>query len=153
MASSTQESFRAINSKIDNIAGIKTLYTERGLELVEVIESIHLQTDKFTNLFSELSERMTRLEKKYESGPAKDSSSDAAADSKTVKDLVLRLDKFEKSLASEDLRGPSGPAGPAGPKGPKVDKLQDIKDVCLDGVTEGAILVYRSGKWVVEVPE
>ena len=67
------------------------------------------------------------------------------------KEIAKQIEEFVAE--NDDLRGPSGPVGPAGPRGPKLDKLQDIKDVCADGIQDGCILVYRKGKWVVELPE
>jgi hypothetical protein len=154
-------SARQIRGELCNftdIRGVKSLKSNTGLDIINVAENLHDQLVKFTKLMSEVSERVSTLENKLNgTGPAPKLSSD----------LVDRLTAIEKSIADGSLRGPMGPAGPAGAdgvdgrdglkgeRGPRgvVEKLRDIQDVDLNGLTDGAILVYRKNKWVVEVTE
>ncbi len=140
-------SLRGVHCKLDNITGVKTLITTKGVDIVDIAENFSTQLDKFNSVLSDLSQRLSRLEKNnntpQENGPLLMSLSD-------------RLKKFEDLLESEELRGRTGPQGPkgdAGPRGPKVEFLHDIKDVVVDGLCEGSILVRRGNVWKAETTE
>jgi len=140
-------SLRGVHCKLDNITGVKSLVTTKGVDIVDIAENFSTQLDKFNSVLSDLSHRISRLEKNnnspQENGPLLMSISD-------------RLKKFEELLDGDELRGRTGPQGPkgeAGPRGPKVENLHDVKDVVVDGVTDGSILVRRGNVWKAELLE
>jgi hypothetical protein len=140
-------SVRGALGKFDSIIGVESIKTKSGLDVIEFISNFSSQFDKLSTVLSDVSQRLSKLEK---GGLA------AKEDGPVLSELKSKIERFEKLLESDDLRGPSGPAGPKGEKGdrgPKVDRMNDIKNVSEDGVQDGCILVYRSGVWKAELPE
>ncbi len=144
MSSANGQYARGVNCKFTNIEGVEKLVTASGTDIVDFVENFGSQLDKISNVLSDLSLRMTKLER------AAPVTSAAKEDGPVLAALSKRMAEFEKMLESDDLRGPSGPVGPAGPRGPKVDKLHDIKDVKVDGLQDGCVLVRRGDFWVAE---
>jgi hypothetical protein len=146
MASLTKQAPLNIeNAKVKNLMGLERLQTAKGLDIVDFATNFSSQMDKMTRILSDLSERVSRLEVS--------SATPVAASGPVVDDLKARIEKFERMLDSDELRGPRGlvgPAGPAGPKG-KVEMLQDIKDVDVSGLQDGCVLVRRGATWRAEV--
>jgi hypothetical protein len=139
--STSEISLSAVTLKGDrcnftDITGVRTLKTKGGVDLVNIAEGLHEQLLKFTEILNDLSGRVERIEKDGSGGSG-----------------------------TEGTQGVPGPAGPAGedgkdglsitgPKGPrgKNSEFRDLSDVDLTGLTDGAILVFRGKKWVVEAP-
>lgn len=147
MASADGQFSRGVHCKFTNIEGVKKLVTANGTDIVDFVENFGSQFDKISNVLSDLSLRLSKLEKTCSAPVA---AAPAKEDGPLLASLTKRMEAFEKMLESDDLRGPSGPVGPAGPRGPKVDKLHDIKDVCVDGLQDGCVLIRRGDRWVAE---
>lgn len=90
----------------------------------------------------------------------------------TLANLLSRLDAVENYLQNTNVQGTPGPKGDRGDKGEtgengrdgldgargprgKVEKLRDVEDVDLNGLADGAILVWSAEdkKWVVSLEE
>ena len=128
-----------------DITGVRTLKTKAGTDLVNIAEGLHEQLLKFTEILNDLSERVEKIEKDGGGGSG-----------------------------TPGAPGPPGPAGPrgadgvdgedgkdglsvTGPRGPRgkasSSQVRDLTDVDLNGLTDGAILVFRGDKWCVEAPD
>ncbi len=87
-----------------------------------------------------------------------------------VTNLLQRIDTVEKYLQAlpppstgvkglQGLKGEDGPAGETGPQGPRgkdgAKSMAELKDVNLDGLDDGAVLVWsaKEKKWVVSIEE
>ena len=92
-----------------------------------------------------------------------------------VSTLIQRLDVVEKYLqtlssappAASGVKGPKGDTGPPGadgadgppgiqgPRGKGASKVSEVGDVNLDGLDDGAVLVWsaKEKKWVVSLEE
>jgi hypothetical protein len=139
-------------ANITTLRGVEELSTSKGVNIVDIAENFSNQLDKFNNVLSDFSQRITKLEKAVKEGSGS-GPKESAVDCAVIKDLTDRLKKFEDLLESDDLRGRTGPQGPKGERGPKCKTLGDIEDVSLDGIEEGAILVRRGTGFKFEVPE
>ena len=144
--SNNQESLQAVRLRgevcnLTEIHGVRTLKTKAGTDLVTIAEGLHEQLLKFSEIISDLTERVKELE------------INGVKDSSAPKDGVPGPPgpKCETGPAGDDGRdGLQGPAGPRGPRG-KVEQLGDIADIDLNGVQDGCVLVRRGKKWVVEL--
>jgi len=158
---------RGVNCNFTNIEGVERLSSKKGLDIISLCTEAGDKMAKIEKMVTDLVDRLARLENKDNGVKLENSlpileirsklqsleSTISGAEMKSGSDLKARLDKFEELLNSDDLRGPTGPQGPQGAKGAKgADRLQDLKDVCLDGMDDGCVLVYRKekGKFVTE---
>lgn len=145
---STTNSFLNMRAKIGNIKelrGVESIIDENGVDLLKIIRSRGGATGGSDEAVSVLTRRIESLEKH-----------------------IQTLEKHIQTLGKSSLQGPPGPPGPQGeqgeqgpqgPQGPRgvsgASSLKDLKDVNLDGLDNGALLVWSSAKnkWVVEVAE
>lgn len=126
---------------LTTIEGVRTLKTKGGVDLVNIAEGLHEQLLKFTEILNDVTDRVENLEKNGVGGTGE--RGPAGPPGPPGRDGVDGED------GKDGVQGATGPRGPRG----KAGSLRDLGDVNLDGVCEGAILVYRGGKFVVEAPE
>ncbi len=126
---------------LTTIEGVRTLKTKGGVDLVNIAEGLHEQLLKFTEILNDVTERLENLEKNGVGGSGERGEPGPPGP------------PGPPGVDGEDGNdGVQGPQGARGPRG-KAGTLRDLSDINLDGVCEGAILVHRGGKWVVEPPE
>lgn len=131
---------RGENCNFTNVDGLKSLRTSDGVDLVTIGVRLENALMESYKKIEDLTARLSKLESAGVGKPGEPGK-----------------DGKDGEPGRDGIQGPKGDPGPQGPRGPrgKVEKLQDIEDVNLDGLVDGAILVWSADKkqWVVEVTE
>jgi hypothetical protein len=126
-----------------SINGVESLTTKAGTNLVNIADGLHESLMKFQTVLTDLTDRIKRLENASATAPA------------LPTDLLDRISRLEAKAPVPGPKGDKGDKGDVGDsgrdglqgaRGPKVDQLRDIKDINLDGLCDGAILVYSEAK-------
>lgn len=126
-----------------DITGVRMLKTKGGTDLVNIAEGLHEQLLKFTEILNDLTERVEKIEKDGGGGAGTPGPpGPPGASGKSGRDGIDGEDGKD-GLSVTGARGPRGKAG----------EMRDLSDIDLSGLTDGAILVFRGKKWVVEAPE
>ena len=137
MAAQDGKYIRGEMANLTNIAGVKSLKTKGGLEIVALAENFNTNLTKMSEIIADLSARVKAMETAPSGvGPA----GPAGPPGPPGRDGTDGID------GRDGLQGAPGPRGPRG----KVERLGDISDVDLNGVQDGCILVFRDKKWVLE---
>lgn len=134
------------NCTLLKIRGVKVFEDEHGNNLLDLIKNTKISNSDSSSELTELSNRLTSIEKYLESMPVP-----------TKGDTGPQGPQGPQGLQGED--GSRGPQGPQGPRGKDVVKgIFDLDDVELksgDDLDDGAILVWSADekKWVVSLAE
>lgn len=129
------QALKAENCTIQKLRGIQILEDDKGNDLLKLI-------------------------RKGGNGSSSDVDS-------VISNIIQRIDNIEKFLQNmpppqkgpKGDQGEPGEMGPVGPQGPKgksgASKVAELTDVNLDGLDDGAMLVWSSKdkKWVVSLEE
>ena len=125
-----------------DITGVRKLVTKGGIDLVNIGEGLHEQLLKITEILNDLTQRIEKIEKDGGGG-----SGTMGAQGPPGPAGVRGGDGID----GEDGKDGLSITGARGPRG-KSSEFRDLSDIDLTGLTDGAILVFRGKKWVVEAP-
>jgi hypothetical protein len=126
-----------------DITGVRTLKTKGGADLVNIAEGLHEQLLKFTEILNDLTERVEKIEKDGGGGAGTPGAQGPPGPTSIGRDGVDGADGKDGLSIT----------GPRGPRGKSASEFRDLSDIDLTGLTDGAILVFRGKKWVVEAPD
>jgi len=133
------------NCTLTNVRGVQKFEDEHGVDLLKLIRNAasggasgHISAGVESALFT-LNQRIDAVEKYLQSMPA---STPGPAGPRGA-------------VGPAGPQGDAGETGPQGPRGKGANSIKDLVDVNLDGLDDGAILVWSSKdkKFVVSLEE
>ncbi len=144
---SVDPGFKAENATLLHIAGVRSLKDQHGTDLLELMRksasSSSSDSPELQTLLETLQERLDTIEKYLQNMPPPSAG--------------VKGPKGDKGDKGED--GEAGDPGIPGPQGAKgkdgARSIAELKDVNLDGLEDGAILMWsaKDKKWVVSLEE
>jgi hypothetical protein len=133
-----------------HIRGVKSMLDSKGNDLLGMILNGSGSGSKDLELVvTTILQRLDRVEKFLQSIPSEVLSGSGTGSGEKGE----KGDKGPKGDKGDE--GEPGPQGPQGPRGKGASKLTDLSDVNLDGLDDGAILMWsaKDGKWIVSFEE
>jgi hypothetical protein len=157
---------RGETCNLTNVHGVKTFVTKGGLDIINVAEGLHDTLTKVNALMKELNSRVDDLSSRValvekNSSRIDELTARVAVSEKTnsnqrVDDLSNRFSGLSSRI--DDLGSRVSTFDELGSRVTSIEnkrqpKLQELSDVNATGITDGAILVFRKGKFVAELTE